>query len=133
MSQLIPPFSIWLAEILAILALLLFANYSSVNRTFKRMFLFALILSVIISVFSGFIWGYGHIWNVPSALGKFFSSFVAEAMPIFLVAATYLYCQRLSFKTLSTNVISIVVGLIGVFPVIVVGVVLACLTTGDCL
>ena len=73
------------------------------------------------------------IWDVKSGIGKIISSTVANSVPIFLAAIAFVVCQRLNFSSRTASFISMLVGLIGVIPTTVVGMIMACLSTGDCL
>ena len=133
MNQLLPPLQIFLLELLACASLLIFANSKSYDRTIKQTLLFSLTASLLLTAVVIFYWFIGAAWNLPSTIGKLISAFISLAIPIFLTAVTFQVCQRFEIKKTTANITSLIVGLIGVIPMIAIGVLLACVTTGDCL
>lgn len=133
MNQLLPPLQIWLVELLAIALLLFFANSNLRIRTKNQILSFSLIVSLLLTAVVTFFLGIGAVWSFPSALGKILSAFVSLAIPVFITAITFLTCQRFKLKTAISNTISIIAGLIAVLPIVVIGIMLACVTTKDCL
>lgn len=92
------------------------------------------LLSVLVG--SALTYGYfgiGNIWDSASVFGKTASLVLAVATP--LILASIPVASSIKFKRGDhvAFVSSVVLGIVGVFMLPIVGVVLACIFTGDCL
>ncbi|AZR39506.1 hypothetical protein MTMN5_00023 [Marinobacter salarius] len=78
-------------------------------------------------------YGIGNTWDGASEFGKAASLVLAVATPLILASIPVALAARLKYGDHVAFVSSVVLGTVGVFILPFVGVVLACLFTGDCL
>ncbi len=133
MNNLLPPSELWLVETCAIMFLLILINSSPEKLSPKKVFGITAIISGLLAVTVSIFWGVGHAWNLPSLLGKFITLLIVCSIPLFSVAGALSLCQRFQLGKLTSSIAVIIAGLVAVVPVVIIGVILACLLTGDCL
>ena len=132
MGNFIAPWSVWLAELAALLILVTFAARSPINRDPARLLVAAAALALVLTSVVALAGGLGSIWDVRSALGKSASGFAAFGLPLFVGSATMLLASRIGASPFMASCAAIAVGLGAVVPIVFIGVGLACVTTGDC-
>ena len=133
MNNLLPPSELWLVEICAIIFLLTSINSSPGKLSRKKVFGITATISGLLAIITSIFWGVGHAWSLPSLLGKFITLLIVCSLPLFSVAGAFLVCQRFQLSKLASSLIAITAGLVAVVPMVIIGIILACLLTGDCL
>lgn len=132
-SELLPPWQLVAAEVVSVSFLAFLSLHTSHLHTGRAVFAAAIAIAIGLTALFAIFWGLGHTWSSISAVGKGIAAFLTLAYPIILAATVIIMMRNRSVSLTTIWAASIVLCLVFSIPIILVGMVLACGLTGDCL
>ena len=132
-SRLVPPWQIFMGEVLSVAILLSISLESHGNANGPFLFMVAIAISTVLTVMFVSVLGVGHTWSLASTIGKTVATFLSLAYPILLTAVAIVSMRKREARLTTLWSVSIALSVLLTLPMILVGVILACAATGDCL
>jgi len=131
--SLLPPWQLFAVEMSCIGILLHMSLGPAKPRSALTIFLAAITISMALTALVVLFVGVGHTWNTSSLIGKTIAMFLSLSYPILLTTVAILIMRR--YSTATTTVVEVAFGfcLLLTAPLFLVGLVLVCGFTGDCL
>ena len=129
-----PDWEVWIIQSVAVLGLLAYFICNddlSKNRNLFRAVCIAIIFVSLVSAL--YLGGIGHTLNLGSFLGKLLAHIIACSLPVLSVSAILKLRECLHLSRSTTIALSLFMALISTSQMIIIGIVLACIFTNDCL